>query len=182
MGFGANLFFVFVLLPLTIILIIYWIKTAKKGFGMTLAVVWFGAIGMAIVGGIAERMRAKIVLEKKDYYGHYVIDRSFFPGKQADWQYNSFRFEIKSNDSLYFYVTDSVRTLKFFKGFISTVKPYSSERLSVNMNQPTHHILTSNPTVYRDTRKFILVFNSPKFGNVFFTKGTWAPLKEKASP
>src|SRR6478736_5691040 len=107
MGFGANLFVIFVLLPLTAILLLLWIKSGKKSFRIILAVIWLGAVLLATLGIIAERRRAKIVLEKKNYYGQYVIDRNLFPGKQADWQYDSFRFIIKPNDSIYFYVTGS---------------------------------------------------------------------------
>ncbi|QRR00195.1 hypothetical protein [Dyadobacter sandarakinus] len=45
------------------------------------------------------------------------------------------------------------------------------------MPAPTHHILMDNPTTYRETWSFYLVFDSPKFGNVFFTKGDWEPLR-----
>ncbi|NRF37488.1 hypothetical protein [Pedobacter foliorum] len=44
------------------------------------------------------------------------------------------------------------------------------------MKLPTHHIMDGDPTIYRDTWSFYLVFNSPKFGNMFFKKGAWEPL------
>ena len=51
-----------------------------------------------------------------------------------------------------------------------------SERLIIKMEQPTHHIMTSNPTTYRSARSFYLVFYSPKFNNVYFKKGQWKTL------
>ncbi len=45
------------------------------------------------------------------------------------------------------------------------------------MFDPTHHIMASNPTIYRSFKSFYLVFNSSKFNNVFFKKGTWKPLE-----
>ena len=87
-----------------------------------------------------------------------------------------FRFEIKNNDSIYFYVTDNEKIIKIYKGAISTIKGYISERLVINMDQPTHHILNSNPTIYRSTWDFYLVFNSGKFGNMYFRKGSWIPI------
>lgn len=117
-------------------------------------------------------------LKKVDYYGEYIINRDYFPGKQADWQYNSFRFVIKENDSVYFFITDKKQILKTYKGVITTTKPYGSERLVLNMEQPCHHILNSNPTTYRNAWDFYLVFYSPKFNNVFFKKGEWKALDE----
>src|SRR4051812_5379886 len=49
-----------------------------------------------------------------------------------------------------------------------TDKKKLDRKLIINMEQPTHHILTSNPTTYRSAWSFYLIFNSPKFGNMFF--------------
>jgi hypothetical protein len=106
-----------------------------------------------------------------------IIDRNFYKGNQADWQYNNFKFEIKDDNSIVFYVIDNEKIIKKYFGEISTVKPFQSERLVIQMQYPTHHILSSNPTIYRYQNKFHLVFNSPKFKNVFFKKGCWKPIK-----
>jgi len=115
-------------------------------------------------------------LEKDDYYGTYVIDRAYFSGKQADWQYNHYRFEIKENDSIYFYVTDRERIVKTHTGVISTLDTYASARLVIKMNKPSHHIFTTYPTTYRSTWRFFLVFHSPKYNNMFFKKGKWKKI------
>lgn len=78
--------------------------------------------------------------------------------------------------SIYLYVTHKNTPVKTFRGSIRTVKNYPSERLAINMQLPTHHIMEGNPTIYRDTWSFYLVFNSPKFGNMFFKKGGWEAL------
>jgi hypothetical protein len=176
MGFGFNLFFVFILVPLTGILLLTWLLTRKRIFGIILGVIWLAILGLAVFSGTVQTLTAKKELEKTDYYGEYIINRDYFPGRQADWQYDNFRFEIKDNDSIYFYVTDKEKILKTFHGTISTVKPWSSERLLIKMEQPTHHIMTSNPTTYRSAWSFYLVFYSPKFNNVYFKKGQWKPL------
>jgi hypothetical protein len=172
MGFGFNLFFVFLLLPATAILLIVWALTKRQVFGKTLGIIWIGVICLVILSLVMERLRSKVVLEKKDFYGSYSIDKSFFPGRQTEWQYDHFRFDIETNDSIYFHVTDQQRVVKTYKGTISTVKPYGSERLVITMTQPSHHVLSSNPTVYRDTDGFYLVFNSPLYNNMFFVKTT----------
>jgi len=115
-------------------------------------------------------------LDKDDFYGQYVIDRDHCPGKQADWQYKSFKFQIRPDNSIVFDIMEEGVIKKIFRGNFSTLRPYSSEVPVMNMEWPTHHILTTNPTVYRRNGGFYLVFNSPLFGNVFFKKGEWKPL------
>ncbi|WP_210116325.1 hypothetical protein [Hymenobacter fodinae] len=167
-----------VLLPGTGILFWLAIATDKPIFLKALAGLWgvvFGLIGLA---WLIHLFTPKSELEKDNYYGQYVIDRTKFPGKQADWQYNHFRFEITNDDRITFYQMEGDSILNTYFGAISTVKPYNSHRLVVRMKQPTHHILASNPTVYRQKGHFYLVFKSSHFGNVFFTKNDWKPLQE----
>ncbi len=177
MGFSFNLFFALILIPLTLISLSIWLITKIKSFGKTLGLIWIGIFCLIILSFLIKWLTSKTELNKKDYYGEYIINRNYFPGKQADWQYENFRFEIKNNDSIYFYLTNKENILKTYKGTISTIKPYSSERLRIHMEQPTHHILSSNPTIYRSSWSFYLVFNSPKFNNVYFKKGKWKPIK-----
>ncbi|GAB3301067.1 hypothetical protein [Hymenobacter tenuis] len=176
MGFGFNMFFLFVLLPGSALLVLLAVLTQKTFFLKLLGGVWAGVFGLVGTAWLAQALMPSNELEKADYYGSYIIDRSKFPGKQADWQFNTFRFEITSNDRITFHVMDGSASVQTYYGTISTVKPYSSHRLVVSMKQPTHHILASNPTVYRHNGNFYLVFESPRFGNVFFTKGNWKPL------
>lgn len=174
----AFLFFLFILAPLTGILLLAWWGTGNKIFGKIVGYFWLGLIGLFILGTIIRLLTDKKELEKKDYYGEYIVNRNYFPGKQADWQYDNFRFEIKENDSIYFHVTDKEKILKTYRGSITTTKPYSSERLIIKMEQPTHHIMTSNPTTFRSAWSFYLVFYSPKFNNAYFKKGKWKPLSK----
>ena len=176
MGFGFNLFFFFILIPLTGILLFGWLVTRKKIFGKTVGLIWLGIFGLTLLLGTIQWLTAKTELEKKDYYGQYIIHRGYFPGRQADWQYENFRFEIKDNDSIYFHVTNKEKILKTYRGTITTTSPYSSDRLIVNMEQPTHHIMSSNPTTYRSAWSFYLVFHSLKFNNVYFKKEQWKQL------
>lgn len=162
--------------PLTIVLLLIWAITRKRIFVKILGYFWLSLLGLFCLGTIVRLLTDKMELEKSDYYGQYIVNRDYFPGKQADWQYNSFRFEIKENDSIYFNVTDKEKILKTYRGTITTTKPYSSERLIIKMEQTTHHIMTSNPTTYRSAWSFYLVFYSPKFNNVYFKKGQWKAL------
>ncbi len=177
MGFGFNLFFVVILVPLTGLLLLVWFLLKKRWIVILLGLMWFGVFSLVSVSLFTQWLTSKTKLEKEDYYGQYVVDRAYFKGKQADWQYNTFRFEITDKDSIYFYVTDEEKILKTYTGSIKTITPYSSARLIIDMEQPTHHILTSNPTTYRSAWDFYLVFESPKFYNVFFKKGHWKPIE-----
>ncbi|MBB2145474.1 hypothetical protein GM921_08270 [Pedobacter sp. LMG 31464] len=174
MGFGFNLFFFPALLLITIIGLVAWAITKKSLFGKILGIIWLTLIGLIILLLVVQKLTSKKILKKESYYGQYVIDRSFFPGKQANWQYKHFYFDIKPNDSIYLYVVYNDKITKTYKGVISTMAIYKSERLAIHMEHPTHHILTSNPTTYRGSWSFYLVFNSPKFGNMYFVKDNWS--------
>jgi len=172
----GGFFLLFVIAPLTGVLLLVWWGTNNNIYGKIAAFIWIGLFALFALGTIVHLLTDKTNLTKKDYYGQYVVNRDYFPGRQADWQYETFRFEIKDNDSMYFYVTDKEKILQTYRGTITTTRSYSSARLIINMSQPTHHILTGNPTTYRSAWSFYLVFNSPKFNNVYFKKGQWQPL------
>ncbi len=180
MGFGFNLFFIFILLPLTGILLLFWLFSRKIIIGKMLGIVWGGVLSLILFLGIVRWLNSKIILKKDDYYGEYIVNRNYFKGKQTDWQYNHFRFEITDKDSIFFYETEGEKILKIHQGTIHTVKPYNSARLVIYMENPIHHILASNPTTYRASWDFYLVFRSPKFYNVFFKKGKWQPIIEES--
>lgn len=167
--------FALFLLPLTVMLLVIWALTRKALFGKALGIIWLSIFALVVFSVLTRPLSEKKKLTKEDYYGEYVIDRSYFPGKQAEWQYNNFHFIINPDDSIYFYSTPKDGPATVFKGRISTSAPYGSARLIIYMPVPTHHILTTDPTVYRKVWNFFLVFNSPKFGNMYFTKGKWEP-------
>ena len=89
------IFIIFIIVPLSIVLLLISGMTEKKFFAQIAAFIWVTLISTAILSEISGPLFSKKVLEKSDYYGEYIIDRAYFSGKQADWQYNNFRFEIK---------------------------------------------------------------------------------------
>lgn len=84
MGFGFNLVFVFILLPLTYLLSYAWLITRHLIYGKIIAVICLGIIGLVALSATIQALDAKKRLTKSDYYGQYVIDRSYFSGKQAN--------------------------------------------------------------------------------------------------
>ncbi len=182
MGSGIYLLFIIILLPLTALLtglsLIAWLLTKQKVYGRIIGIMWGGIFGLIMLLVVINWLTSKTELEQKDYYGQYIVNRDYFQGIQSDWQYDHFRFEIKKNDSIYFHVTEKEKILKTYSGTIKTtdISEHNSARLIINMGQPSHHILTSNPTTHRSAWSFNLVFYSPKFNNVYFKKGQWKPL------
>lgn len=159
--------------------LLIWAISKNKTFGKIVVYFWLGIFCLFIIGTLMNIFIKKTELSKKHYYGTYIVDRDFFKGSQADWQYKHYRFEINENDSIYFYETNNEKIVKTYTGTITTTNPkfYDSDRLIIKMDQPTHHILTSNPTTVRSAWSFYLVFNSPKFNNVFFKKRKWEPIE-----
>ncbi len=179
MFLGFKLLFLLIISPLLVWIIIIGLKNRRNSNGkiiLTTAIVSLGVLIFSISYTLLSR---KITLEKDDFYGEYVIDRNYFSGKNADWQYNHFRFEITEDDSIFFYVIEKEKLIQSYPGIITTVKPYNSERLVIQMEKPTHQILDSNPTIYREAWGFYLVFNSPKFSNMYFRKGEWKNIDNK---
>ena len=64
MGFGFNFFFVFILVPLTGILLVTWLLTRKKIFGKTLGLIWLGIFGLIIFSTTVQTLTAKKELKK----------------------------------------------------------------------------------------------------------------------
>ncbi|GGI49278.1 hypothetical protein GCM10011425_04900 [Mucilaginibacter galii] len=176
MGFGANLFFVFILIPGTLIMLIAWIFTRNIQIGRLLLFGWACVIALVILDIVVRVFTEKKQLERDDIYGTYVIDRSKFPGKQADWQYNHYWFAITKDGKLNFHITNKARVVKTYQGFVSFKEDYVNPRLVIQLPEPHHHIMEVEPTLYRDVFSFYYVFKSPRFGNVFFTKGEWKPI------
>jgi hypothetical protein len=178
MGFGFNIVFIFILLPLVILICILWVFNRKAIWGRLLLLIAVGVIVLIVSVSIAQQIMKKKVLSKKDYYGSYIINRNYFAGKQANWQYNHYRFDIKENDTLYFYVTNKEKILKTYAYNISTTNSYESARLFLNSDTLAHHIIAKPPTTIRTAWNFNLVFHSAQYNNMYFKKGQWKPIEE----
>ena len=179
MFLGLRLLFLILISPFIIGMFLYGLKKKSEFLGKTILTIYAIGTGYIVIMSIISILLKKIVLEKSDFYGEYTIDRNYFSGKQADWQYNSFRFEIKKNDSIYFHVTNGEKINETYKGIISTPAPYKSARLNLRINEPNHHVLKTNPTIYRESWSFFMVFESEKYNNMYFRKTEWKPIEKK---
>jgi hypothetical protein len=175
MGFGFNLLFIFIILPAVAIICLILLFTNRKLLLYFIAIFFGGLIILSFLVQGLHFMTSKKVLDKDDYYGEYVIDRSFFKGKQADWQYNNFRFEITEDDSMHFYITNHDKIITTINGKIR-MRGGHSDLIKINFPRNSHHILSGQPGIYRSTWSFYLVLKSPKFHNMYFIKDSWEPI------
>ena len=102
---------------------------------------------------------------RKDIIGHYVIARSKWPGKNADWQHRTYTLEITGSHAI---VRDA-RTETVWKYRIEWSEIYGHRWGFTDLTR-RHHIIGNGPTLYRGRFGHHYVFQSPLYGNVFFEK------------
>lgn len=102
--------------------------------------------------------------DRDDIIGQYEIARSKWPGKNADWQHETYTLEITGSHAI---VRDA-RTETVWKHRIE----WSDIRHRWDFADHTerHHIVAKGPTLYRGRFGHHYVFQSPLYGNVFFEK------------
>lgn len=115
-------------------------------------------------------LNSNVKLSKSDFYGDYVINRDFFPGPDAQWQYEHYKFTIRPDDSLFFYVMagDSIRSVH--KGKMIVSNAYASARVTFDMQPPVHHVFTEQPLIVRNRWGFTIVLYSPYYNHMYFEK------------
>jgi hypothetical protein len=175
MGFGFNLFAVFILFPISIILVIAWLFSRSNLLLKILIITWGCVFSLIAISWLVETLTMKKNLHQEDIYGDYVIDKTKFAGPEANWQYDHFRFSITTKNKFVFYITNKDKIVCTYTGDVSISDVYTQPRITIAIPEPGYHLIDSTPTLYRTHTSFYYVFKSPKFGNVFFTKGKWRP-------
>ena len=173
--FGLALLFIFFLI-VSIILFILKLIFKKKIFNTLNISWWIFFISIPFILMILSIFTSKKEIEKEDIVGNYIIDRTKCSGKQADWQYNHYRFKITENGKIYFYITNKEQIIRTIEGNVKYTHTGFSPHLIIELEEPKFHILAENPTLYREIWSFYYVFESSKFGNMFFTKGNWKEI------
>ena len=130
----------------------------------------FLLIALIVIFIIYQSNYGRITFSKEHVIGSYQIDTNFYPGKNADWQNEHFRFEITADDKFVLYerLKDGSE-----RQYVNDVKwnygpPYHWSLNIVN----GHHVIDPQPLLIRslNNRRFYYVFKSEKFGNMFFRK------------
>jgi len=178
MGFGFSLYVVFILFPSTIVLTIIWLIKRKWKYGRFILFAWAPIFLLLALSLTIKFFTTKKTITRDDVYGEYVIDRTKFSGKQANWQYNRFRFEITKQNDFIFYLMKNGKIIKTYHGATTFIESYSQPRIVLGLNPALEDIIEEKPTLYRAPFSFYYVFNSPKFGNMFFVKGQWKQLNK----
>lgn len=163
--------------PIFITLCLLWLYqlTKNKTFKFSAFGIWI-LIGLFFITGFFfSLLNSKMEVTKEDFYGTYVVDRNYFKGENADWQYNHYRFEITNDDELNLYITDESKVLKVYKRKIEFKEGIASPHLKI-INENPNFILESEPTLYRNSWDFYLVFKTKPYSNMYFKKGEWKPI------
>lgn len=160
---------------ITLILLLVSHLTKKKIFIKLSFVIWILVVVLFLIIILINFLNSKTNVEKNDYYGAYIIDKKKFKGENADWQYNHYRFEITKDDELNLYVTDKNKVLKIYKRKIEFKEGSASPHLKI-INENQNFILESEPTLYRNSCDFYLVFKTKPYSNMFFKKGEWKTI------
>jgi hypothetical protein len=140
----------------------------RIAFGRILAVVCLTACFAIIVAIIADKIFSPKILSKRDYYGTYKVDKSYFDKKQAAWQHEHFTIKITEPDN--FELLDNDSLPKTFKGKINFLSDYESAEINYKVDSNCHHILSSPPIIVRHAFSFHVVLHSTKFSNMYFIK------------
>ena len=133
----------------------------------------FWSIIFFLIGTIflVDFVNSKTKVSKKDIIGKYYVDKNMFKGKNADWQYEHFDFEITSYDEfILFEYFDSGKIKSVHKGKVNYIEGYASPHLKITNLNPEHQIVDKEPLLVRGNWSFYYVFKSKKFGNMFFKK------------
>jgi hypothetical protein len=166
-----SLAFGLIWMPLTIVFIVAFFNRGNKTYLYLLLILW--AIPFILWAIVRIMYPPKMNVTRSNIYGTYVIDRSRYAGKQADWQYDHFKFKIEQPDKFTFYVMEEDTLVAFYRAKVIFSERFP-RRIALEMiDTPAHHIIAENPTLYREPYSFYYVFNSKKLGNVFFTKKKW---------
>ena len=162
----------FIALPLlaliSLVLLAGFVFTRKRKYLATLGAIWFFAIGGYSILVLIAHFNKPIQLKREDTYGTYRIDTNFYPGTNAHWQYNRYRIEITSADSIKLIAYDVYGR---FQSKYSYRITYSTSYCGLwNAPDAQHHMLWHNPSLYRTHNGFYYVLKSKRYGNMFFRK------------
>ncbi|MFC6268335.1 hypothetical protein [Frigoriflavimonas asaccharolytica] len=145
--------------------------------GKIVAGCWILLILFFISAGIFNAINSKMNVDKKDIYGNYVIDREMFAGKNANWQYNHFKFKIDEEEFIFYNMNNDGIVIDSIKRKIIFVNGYSSPQLRIFSSDDKSLLIENEPTLYRKSWSFYYVFRSKKYGNMFFKKDNWKKLE-----
>jgi hypothetical protein len=126
---------------------------------------------MLVITILVNNYNKPMKVEAKHIYGTYRVDIDKFDRLQATWQHEHFELTISTDNYLRLY------QLKPQKRMLDEVRfeilDYANaKRIKLRTTRDSHHILRTQPTLFREPRSFFYVFESEYYGNMFFRKVT----------
>jgi 4-amino-4-deoxy-L-arabinose transferase-like glycosyltransferase len=176
----GSLFFILVMLFLVIgspICVIFLFTPLRKRALKVLIRLWLIPIILFTLWIGLHLLTEKMQVEQNDYYGEYVVDLEKYPGKQANWQYNHYRFKISKDNKIHLFKTDGDKILHEYIARVTFNNDFSNSRLRIKTSAPRPHIFKTQPTLYRTVWSYYLTFDSTNYGRMFFKKGEWEPIE-----
>ncbi|MFT3885103.1 MAG: hypothetical protein QM724_06625 [Flavobacteriales bacterium] len=181
MGFGFNLLFLPMLLICGVASLIYiWLTPAERRNEVIRSIAWLsvaGFLGLVVVlflGRWNEARTAPIQPGRTDIIGEYRVDTNMFNGFQARWQYGHHRILITSQDSLILEILGNGQTTRRYARAMKADDVAGLFHYRWHFKDAadslTHHIIGSEPVMYRQHSGFYYVFHSARYGNMFFRK------------
>ena len=170
-------FLIIIFLVITLMLLVLKWTTKYNGFNKIIYGLWIFFISLPIIGLVTNFLQSKTEIDREEIYGNYTIDREICSGKNADWQYNKYRFKIDENNKMYFYITNKEKIIKTIESEVSINVHNSACFFELKELNEDFHILKTNPTLYRKPWSYYYVFYSEKYGNMFFKKDDWEPIE-----
>jgi len=167
MGFGFNLIGSPLLILATIGLLIAFFLTKQRVVLIILGSLWGLMILLFLFVSVFATFHKPQRLTKDQIIGDYYIDKGFYPGANANWQYDHYRFTITPTDSIYLFVRTNTNLEKVYKGKLDLVE---GPPVLWHAQENYHHILRHPPTLYRSYNRYYYVLHSEIFGNMFFRK------------
>lgn len=167
MGFGFSLIGIPLLLLLSVALLLYFLFAKEKKALYALGILWGMVFLLIPFSLLMDNYRQPISLTKADFVGDYRIDTTFYPGRNARWQYDRFGFRILESDSIIFVeINDKGTRINVHRHPINVSAGPPS--LWTVTNETSSRVFQKPPALYRGHTRFYYVFVSEGYGNMFF--------------
>ncbi|YCM43302.1 hypothetical protein V2O64_18520 [Verrucomicrobiaceae bacterium 227] len=172
-----------ILFTLPIFLILFWLFCALINFGILKLlrikippgaphkywIIILGPFANLIVFIFIAELNEPTKPSQSDIIGTYEIDRSFYPGPNADWQNATYELEIAGDAA-------TIRDFRTHKTWSYPIEWAFGYRWGFKDSDKRHHMIANGPTIYRERFDHYYIFQSPLYGDVKFRKksrGLW---------
>ncbi len=170
MGFGFNIFVFPALLLISFGFIVVYIFARKKILLRLLLGVWALVFLFILIISVKDFYQRPMHLTKQEIIGEYRIDTTFYPGRNARWQYERYRFFITDQNMILFKILNKTGSTDKEYSYKIKYFDWSPDLWSIESTDTTFHIIKHRPELHRTHSRFYYVFHSHRFGNMFFRK------------